>query len=107
MSFFKSWRRQRALRTTRIDPQLWQTVIEGLPFLRGLTVEELARLRERAIVFLAEKEMYGAGGLELTDEIRLSIALQACLPVLNLGLDRYEGWIGIIVYPDGFVVERE
>ena len=53
-----------------------------MPFLRGLGAEELARLRDLAILFLAEKEMHGAQGLELTDEARLSIAVQACLPVL-------------------------
>jgi Mlc titration factor MtfA (ptsG expression regulator) len=103
----KSWRRKRALAKTRIDDALWQRVIARLPFLRGLDGEELARLRELAILFLDEKELHGAGGLQLDDDICLSIALQACLPILNLGIDKYEGWIGIVVYPDGFVIERE
>ncbi len=107
MSLFKSWRRKRTLKRTQIDPALWRRVVASLPFLRGLSEDELARLRELAILFLAEKEMHGAQGFELTDEMRLSIALQACLPVLNLGIDWYEGWIGIVVYPSEFRVRGE
>ena len=107
MGLIRSWRRRRILSRTRIDPALWQRVTAGLPFLRGLGAEELARLRDLAILFLAEKEMHGAQGLELTDGARLSIAVQACLPVLNLGLDWYEGWIGVIVYPGEFRVRKE
>ena len=104
---FKSWRRKRALKRTQLDPALWQRVVASMPYLRGLTEEELGRLRELAVLFLAEKEMHGAHGFELSDDIRLSIAVQACLPVLNLGLDWYEGWIGVVVYPGEFRVQKE
>ena len=107
MGLVRSWRRKRALARTRLDPALWQRVTADLPFLRGLCAEELARLRDLSILFLCEKEMHGAQGLELTDEVRLSIAIQACLPVLNLGLDWYEGWVGVVVYPGEFRVRKE
>jgi MtfA peptidase len=107
MGFLRSWRRRRTLERTRLDPALWQRVTGALPFLRGLADEEMARLRDLAILFLAEKEMHGAHGLELTDAVRLSIAVQACLPILNLGLDWYEGWVGVIVYPGEFRVRKE
>ncbi|MBM3347334.1 MAG: zinc-dependent peptidase [Betaproteobacteria bacterium] len=107
MAFLKSWRRRRALAKTRIDDALWLRVVARLPFLRGLTADELKRLRELAVLFLTEKEMHGAGGLGLDDDICLSIAVQACLPILNLGVDCYAGWIGVVVYPDEFLIERE
>ena len=107
VTLFRSWRRKRILRRARIDDALWRRVVAGLPFLAGMTEAELARLRELALVFLHEKEMHGAGGLELTDEIRLAIAVQAVLPVLNLGLDPYEGWVGVVVYPSEFRVRRQ
>lgn len=104
----KSWRRRRALERTHIDDAAWRAVVAGLPFLVGLTADDMARLRALVVLFLNEKEMTGAGGFELTDEVRLSVAIQACLPVLNLGLDPwYEGWVGIIVYPSEFRVRRE
>lgn len=104
----KSWRRRRALARNPITDAAWRAACARLPFLDGLSADEDRRLRELVVLFLGEKEMTGAAGFELTDEVRLSIAIQACLPVLNLGLDPwYEGWVGIIVYPSEFRVRRE
>ncbi|MGB5082539.1 MAG: M90 family metallopeptidase [Burkholderiales bacterium] len=107
MGFFRDWRRRRVLKSARLDEALWSKVISTLSFLRGLSEGEKARLRESVLLFLSEKEMHGANGLTLTDEARLSIAAQACLPVLNLGLDVYNGWVGVIVYPGEFRVRKE
>lgn len=65
-----------------------------------------APARALSEAFLAEKEFSSAGGLELTDAICVSIAAQACLPILNLGLENYRHWVGIVVYPDEFVIPR-
>ena len=48
----------------------------------------------------------GAQGLAGTQMMTLVIALQACLPVLNLGLGGYGGWVSVIVYPTGFAPKR-
>jgi hypothetical protein len=107
MSFIRRWRRRRALERQNIDPALWASVVAGLPFLRGLDEAELAKLRDLAWLFLQEKELHGAADMTLTDDIVLSIAVQACVPILELGLDTYEGWVGIIVYPTEFRVRKE
>jgi len=107
MGFIRDWRRRRALENTCLDEALWSKVTATLSFLRGLTEEERSRLRELVILFLSEKEMHGAGAFVLTDEVRLSIAVQACLPILNLGLDIYDSWVGVIVYPGEFRVRKE
>jgi len=107
MSLFRTWRRKRVLKRTGIDDALWGRVVAGLPFLAGLSREESARFRELALLFLHEKEMHGAGGFALTDEIRLAITVQAVLPILNLGLDFYDGWVGVVVYPSEFRVRRQ
>ncbi len=106
MGLIRNWRRKRMLEQHAIDAALWRRVAESLPFLDGLSAGEEQHLREFALVFLAEKEFTGAGGLEISDEMRLSIALQACLPILNLGLDWYDGWVGIVVYPGDFRLKR-
>ncbi|HKO87125.1 MAG TPA: M90 family metallopeptidase [Burkholderiales bacterium] len=106
-NWYSDWRRRRILRNTRIDDAQWQRVESELPFLHPLDPDERRRLRELAVLFLHEKEMHGAAGLALTEDIRLSIALQACYPILNLGLRYYAGWVGIIVYPGGFLVNRK
>jgi Mlc titration factor MtfA (ptsG expression regulator) len=85
---------------------LWEAVEARLPFLDFLAAADRLRLREMAKRFLASKQFYGAQGLQLTDDILLGIALQACLPVLNIGLDAYRGWIGVVVYPGDFVIPR-
>ena len=107
MGFLRNWRRKRALTGARIDAALWARAASKLSFLRGLSDEETARLKQLVVLFLAEKEMHGARGLQLTDEARVSIAAQACLPILNLGLDIYNGWVGIVVYPGEFRVRKE
>ena len=103
----KTWRRKRALHRYALDPGLWRHVTRGLPFLQGLTPEESQRLHDCSVLFLDEKEMHGARGFVPTDAVRLSIAVQACLPILNLGLDAYQGWVGIVIYPGEFKVRRE
>lgn len=92
--------------STGPDSRLWARVEAGLPFLDRLPASERVRLRALALRFLAEKEFHGANGFQLTDEILLSISLQACLPILNIGLDAYHGWIGVVIYAGDFVIPR-
>ncbi len=95
------------VRQAQIDDLLWQSTVASLPFLSRLTDVELTQLRELAQRFLADKEMAAAGDLCLTAPLQVSIAAQACLPVLKLGLGWYRGWVSIVVYPDEFLVPRE
>ena len=85
---------------------LWRETVASLPFLNRLSDEEKSRLRQLTEAFLAEKEFTAAGGLELTDAMCVSIAAQGCLPILNLDLGYYRDWVGIVVYPDEFVIPR-
>jgi MtfA peptidase len=107
MRWFRKWRRERILQRSSLDEGLWQAVVERYPFTRALTPEERASLRERVVLFLHEKSIVGAGGLALRDEMRMCIAAQACMLILNLDLDYYRGWVEVIVYPDEFVAEYE
>lgn len=107
MGWLRDWKRKRLLGRHAIDAGLWRRTAASLPFLSGLTAAEVQRLKDMAIVFLAEKELSPLRGVELSDADRLSIAIQACLPVLELGLGWYEGWVGILVYPGDFRVKHE
>ncbi|RQH07419.1 M90 family metallopeptidase [Paraburkholderia dinghuensis] len=104
--WFGARRREKALRTHAIDDALWQATLNGLPFLAHLDAADLARLRDLTSLFIAQKEFSTAHGLELTDRMTVSIAAQASLPVLNLSLDLYRGWVGVIVYPGEFVIRK-
>jgi len=99
----KRWWRNRIIARAPLDSAQWQRTLERLPFLRGLSAVERERLRQCVILFLHHKSIHGAGGLELDREMQLLIAAQACLPILNLDIDYYRGWVEVIVYPDEFV----
>jgi MtfA peptidase len=100
----RDWWRDRAVAKIEISETQWQDAEYALPFLDRLDDDERTRLRTLAREFIATKEWNGAGGLQLTAAIQISIALQACLPILKLGIDWYRGWVGIVVYPGDFVI---
>lgn len=102
-----AWWRQRRAERLKIPAALWDEVEAGLPFLHHLSPGGRADLRRMAREFIAGKEWTGAQGLQPTPRIQLAIALQACLPVLHLGLDWYAGWVGIVVYPGDFLIPRQ
>ncbi len=106
MGWLRDWKRKRLLERHAIDGARWRRAKGRLPFLGGLSAEEERRLKDFAIVFLAEKEFTPVRGVKLSEDDRLEIALQACLPVLELGLDWYDGWVGIVVHPSDFRVRR-
>ncbi len=101
------WLEPRRARRAAVGAEQWARVEAGLPFLAFLDAAERRRLRELALRFLAQKQFHGAHGLRLTDDMLLAIALQACLPVLNIGLEAYRGWVGVVVYPGDFVIPRQ
>lgn len=102
LRFLKQWREQRITRRAPYTGPEWQRAFTRLPLLNRLTNDEQARLRRLAILFLHNKSLEGAGDLVVSTELRLVIALQACLPILNLGLDWYDGWVSVVIHPAGF-----
>ena len=108
MSLLRNWRRRRLLARESIPDSTWADAVAGLPALDRLEGAARERLREQALVFLHEKTLVPAGGLALTDAMRVRIAVLACLPVLELGVDCYDDVLSVVVYPDEFIVpERE
>ena len=76
-------------------------------FMRGVTEEETARLGQLCAHFLASKHFSGAAGHDITRQMRLQVAAQACILILELDPASYDGWSEIIVYPGQFAPERE
>lgn len=103
----QNWRRRRQLEHARLPAAEWRMAVARSPVLAGLTPMELERLRDLATLFLAEKTLEPAGGLELLPDMGPLIAAQASLPILNLGLDYYQGWRAVILYPEGFLAHHE
>ncbi|MEP6824146.1 MAG: M90 family metallopeptidase [Ramlibacter sp.] len=99
------WLRPR--RAARVIPQpLWLEVLARYPFISAAPQEELARLRVLAGEFLATKQFHGANGFVITDAVALAIAVQAVLPVLHLGLQWYDDFVGIVVHRDEVLARR-
>ncbi len=103
----RTWLRRRAAARAPVPDALWMQALGRCRVIAHLDDAALARLRELVTLFLVDKTISGAAGLELTEAMRLQIALQACVPILELGIDSYAPWIEVIVYPDEFIVERE
>ncbi len=102
----REWRRARVLRRFPLDDAEWRRAVSRFAFARDLGAEDTARLRECVTLFFNGKTMSAAGDLELTDAMRVEIALQACILILNLDIDSYSGWSEVIVYPEGFLVNQ-
>ena len=103
----RRWRRARILRKAHLDETLWRETLARYRFLTGLSAAERERLRELVTVFLHDKQIHGAAGLELDCAMRMSIAAQACILLLALPDDWYDGWVEIVIYPDEFVPDVE
>jgi Mlc titration factor MtfA (ptsG expression regulator) len=100
-SWLKRWRRSRILSDP--FPPLWlEHVQRNVPLYALLTQPEQAKLRDDLRVFLAERNWEGCGGLKLTDEMKVTIAAQACLLLLNLEHDFFSRVPSILVYPHAY-----
>lgn len=104
-SWLKERRRRRILEAP--FPAEWRVYLRAnMKHYGYLTAEERQHLEQMVQVFVAEKYWEGAGGLELTDEIRVTIAGQACLLILGLDHDLYRDVETIIVYPSTVLPKR-
>ncbi len=102
--FFKRRRRLR-LRSAPFPPAWLQIIEKNVPFYTWLPDADRQELQGLVQIFLAEKSFEGCGGLELTDEIKLTIAAQACLLLLHRETDIYPRLITILVYPSAYVAK--
>ena len=104
---WQAHREARVLARRAIPDALWQLTLARFPFLTWRDRSDLAELRRLASLFLDGKEFTGTNGLVVDDGMAVSIAAQAVLPVLRLGLAPYSGFVGIVVHPDEVLARRE
>ena len=85
-------------------PEQWRAhMTHHVPYVSMLTDEERGELEGHIQIFLAEKSFAGCGGLEITDEIRVAIAAQACLLLIGRETDYYPDLGSILVYPAAYL----
>ena len=102
-------RRRRARLQAQPFPAPWRRILRHrVPLAARLPADLQQRLKRHIQVFLAEKTFIGCQGQEVTDEVRVTIAAQACLLLLGDAQSAYFPQLRqILVYPDAFVVQRE
>jgi MtfA peptidase len=98
---------RRLLRGNPIPHHIWQGVTRRIAVLQELDAVQMAHLRELTTWFLHSKAINGVQGLEVTLDMRVAVAAQACLLILNLDIDYYDNWVEVILYPGAFRVNRE
>ena len=103
----RKWRERRVLRTAALPDRLWRDAVSAQPFLAIYAEGDLARLRQKVTLFLTAKSIVGAQGHVVTPLQRTVVALQACVPVLNLDLALYDDFESVIVYPGEFMPGHE
>ncbi len=96
-------RRRQRLMNTSFPPDWLETVKRNVPYYSILAQQDQVELQGLVQVFLSEKRFEGLGGLRITDEIRLTIAAQACILLLRRRTDFYPLLVSVLVYPKAFV----
>ena len=100
-----AWLRQRRRRELLATPfpAPWLPYLrDRVPLYTLLTQAEQAKLRDDLRVFTAKHPWEGCGGLNVTDEMKVTIAAQACLLILNIEHDYFSRVPSILVYPSGY-----
>ncbi|MBI4024674.1 MAG: zinc-dependent peptidase [Verrucomicrobia bacterium] len=100
-------RRRARLRRQPFPPKWLEIIEQNVSYYRLLTDIEREDLRGLVQVFLGEKNFEGCGGLEITDEIRVTIAAHACILLLRREHDDYSGLKSVVVYPGSFLVKTQ
>ncbi len=100
---YRHWRPGRS----SLPDSLWLQTCRASSYARALPKPDRERLRELATRFLHTKSFEGASGLAVSGVMRARIALHACIPILNLGLDYYGDWASVVIYPGDFRVHDE
>lgn len=104
-AFFQQQRRKRI--RSQPFPEDWVATIRNyVRFFERLSNADRTELLGHVHVILAEKRFEGCAGLEITEEIRLTIAAQACLLLLHRRTDYFPRLVTILVYPTAYMVEE-
>jgi Mlc titration factor MtfA (ptsG expression regulator) len=102
---FTQWRRA-AVRRRPFPPEWRQILRRRVPYFHSMPADLQLQLKKHIQVFVAEKAVVGCAGLEVSDDMRVTIAAQACLLILNRRTDYFGDFTSILLYPSAFVVDR-
>lgn len=99
--------RRRAARFSEPFPPEWRSLLErSLPLYRRMPLGLRSKLEPAVRAFLHDVKFIGCQGLDITDEMRLVIAVQACLLIVERDPHAYAGLASVLLYPDEFLVQE-
>ena len=103
------WRERQRFRIKTLPfKKSWRSIIQKrMPYFRQMPADLQLQLKQHIQVFLAEKSFVGCNGVEITDEIKVTVAAQACLLLLNRKTDYYPKLKTILIYPRAFIKEHQ
>jgi Mlc titration factor MtfA (ptsG expression regulator) len=102
---FLKQRRRGRLQAQPFPKEWLVTIKRNVSFFHRLSANDQAELLGHTQVFVAEKRFEGCDGLEITDEVRVTIAAQACLLLLHRKSDYFPRLLTILVYPSTYLAE--
>lgn len=103
------WRlnRQRSIVASKPFPTQWSNILKKrFPYFKAMPTDLQLQLKKHIQIFIDEKQFIGCDGFEINDEVKVTIAAQACLLLLNRKTDYYPKLKQILVYPSAFIVEK-
>jgi hypothetical protein len=103
----RRWRMRRIVRRHPLPHHIWRKATREIAVLRRLDAVQMAHLRELTTWFLHTKAINGVHGLEVSLSMRVAVAAQACLLILNLDTEYFGNWVEVVLYPGAFRVRRE
>tara|TARA_B100000446_G_scaffold128952_1_gene120865 strand:- start:318 stop:1121 length:804 start_codon:yes stop_codon:yes gene_type:complete len=103
---WREWRDARKVRRMGLTAEQWEAAIADWPLQARYQGAERQALMTLSLRFLARKSVASGGGFAVTDAMCLKVATMACVPILKLGLEWYDGWYTVILYEGAFIPNR-
>lgn len=103
---WRNWRDARRVKKMGFTAEQWEAAVADWPVMQRYQGGERDALRALSFRFLARKSMVPGGDFTITDAMCLKVATMACVPILKLGLDWYDGWYTVILYEGAFIPNR-
>jgi MtfA peptidase len=98
--------RRKRLRSAPFPPAWEHNLERRVPLYGRLPEQDRRELKGAIQIFLAEKSFDGCGGFVITDEVRLTVAAQACLLLLHRETDYFPGLSSIVIYPREYLAPQ-
>lgn len=106
LAVWRNWRDARRIKKMGFTTQQWEAAVADWPVMSRYQGGERKALMALTFRFLARKSLVPGGDFVISDAMCLKVATMACVPILKLGLEWYNGWYTVILYESAFIPNR-